>query len=68
MKDMNYALDIMWAAEGGEIVHIEENVSPETFSTSFSSPTPAWYVVEANAGFVAQHQIALGDEMVISDR
>jgi len=65
MKDMNYALDIMWAAEGGEIVHIEKNVSPETFPTSYSSPTPAWFVVEANAGFVERNQITLGDKVVI---
>jgi uncharacterized membrane protein (UPF0127 family) len=65
MKDMNYALDIIWTAAGGEIVHIEENVSPDTFPTPFSSPTPAWYVVEANAGFVEQNQIVIGDEVVI---
>ena len=65
MKDMNYASDILWAAEGGEIVHIEENVSPDTFPTSFSSPTPAWYVVEAKAGFVEKNQITVGDELVI---
>ena len=65
MKDMNYALDIIWVAEAGEIVHIEENVSPDTFPTSFSSPTPAWFVIEASAGFVEQHQIKLGDDIVL---
>lgn len=63
MKDMLYPLDIIWATREGEIVHIEENVSPDTFPQSFSSPVPAWYVVEANAGFVAQHEIALGDQL-----
>jgi len=65
MKDMNYSIDIMWAAENGEIVHIEENVSPDTFPTSFSSPTPAWFVVEASAGFVANNAIELGDKVVL---
>jgi len=68
MKDMSYSLDILWVAENGEIVHIEENVSPDTFPTSFSSPVPAWYVVEANAGFVERNQIVLGDEVVIPGR
>jgi len=68
MKDMNYAIDIIWAAEAGEIVHIEENVSPDTFPQSFSSPTPAWFVVEANAGFVAMHDVQLGDELLIPRR
>jgi len=65
MKDMRYPIDIMWAAQDGTIVHIEEAVSPDTFPTSFASPTPAWFVVEANAGFVADEQITIGDKIVL---
>lgn len=61
MKDMNYAIDIIWARRDGEIVHIEEAVAPETFPESFSSPVPAWYVIETNAGFVAAKGIERGD-------
>lgn len=66
MKDMNYAIDILWLAEDGTIVHIEENVSPDTFPESFSSPAPAWFVVEASAGFVAKHSVSVGDDVVLS--
>lgn len=65
MKDMNYPLDIIWVAKSGKIVHIEENVSPETYPESFSSPSPAWYVIEANAGFVASSSIAKGDSVSV---
>lgn len=65
MKDMNYALDIIWLDEEGVIVHIEENVAPETFPESFASPEPAWYVVEANAGFVNKNSISLGDDFTV---
>lgn len=72
MKDMNYPLDIMWADEEGVIVHIEENVSPDTYdadaprsSDTFESPIDAWFVVEANAGFVAEHAITRGDTIVL---
>lgn len=65
MKDMNYPIDIIWIAKSGVIVHIEENVSPETYPESFSSPKPAWYVIEAQAGFVGAKKIALGDEVVV---
>jgi len=65
MKDMNYSIDIIWAAEAGEIVHIEENVSPDSFPSSFSSPVPAWFVVETSAGFVAKNDIKIGDEVVL---
>ncbi|MFT5832111.1 MAG: uncharacterized membrane protein (UPF0127 family) [Candidatus Paceibacteria bacterium] len=65
MKDMNYSIDIIWIAEEGQIVHIEENVSPDTFPQSFSSPAPAWFVVETNSGFVDTHDVEVGDELVI---
>lgn len=66
MKDMNYALDILWVSEAGEIVHIEEDVAPESFPESFSSPTPAWYVIEANAGFVKANTIDVGQKVSIT--
>jgi len=65
MKDMNYAIDILWAAEDGTIVHIEETVAPETFPRSFASPVPAWFVVETTAGFVGTHEITVGDKVVL---
>lgn len=65
MKDMNYPLDIIWVAKSGTIVHIEENIAPETFPESFASPKPAWYVVEANAGFVASTSLKVGDKVVV---
>jgi uncharacterized membrane protein (UPF0127 family) len=66
MKDMNYDLDIIWVSKAGSIVHIEENVSPATFPESFSSPKPAWYVIEANAGFVASSSIKRGDSVSVN--
>ncbi len=65
MKDMNYAIDILWLAKDGTIVHIEENIAPETFPESFASPEPAWFVVETAAGFVEEHGVSLGDDVVI---
>ena len=65
MKDMNYPLDIMWLEEDGTIVHIAEKVSPDSYPTSFAPPVPAWYVIEANAGFVASSSITVGDKVVL---
>ena len=72
MKDMNYPIDIIWADEDGLIVHIEENVSPDSYdrtapqnSISYRSPVPSWFVVETNAGFVEMHEITLGDRVTI---
>jgi uncharacterized membrane protein (UPF0127 family) len=65
MKDMNYSIDIIWVAKNGVIVHIEENVAPETYPESFSSPKPAWYVIEAPSGFVAANNISKGDAVIV---
>lgn len=65
MKDMNYSIDIIWVDESGNIVHMEENISPETYPESFSSPVPAWYVIEASAGFVDSNSIMMGDRVMI---
>ncbi len=66
MKDMNYALDVLWLTEDGEIVHIKEDISPDTYPKSFSSPVESWYLIEANSGFVAEKGISLGDKVDLS--
>jgi len=68
MKDMNYSIDIIWVDKSGTVIHIEEEVSPDSFPNSFSSPKPAWYVIEANAGFVSSSSIREGDEVVVPGR
>lgn len=61
MKDMQFAIDIIWISADGTIVHVVENVSPDTYPTSFASPGPARYVLEVPAGFVASHNVQIGD-------
>lgn len=62
MKDMQYPLDIIWLDGERVIVHIEENVSPATYPESFSSPTPARYVLEVNASTTAEYGWSVGDQ------
>lgn len=63
---MNYSIDILWATKEGKL-YIEENISPETYPASFESPTPAWYVVEANAGFVKANGIVVGSTISLTN-
>jgi uncharacterized protein len=65
MKDMNYPIDIMWLDKTGLIVHIEENVSPETYPKSFASTVLAWYVIEAKAGTITKLSLKLGDRVTV---
>lgn len=65
MKDMNFAIDIMWMNEYYEIVHIEENILPSTYPKVFGKDIHSKYVLETNAGFVAKHYIKLGDVLQV---
>lgn len=61
MKDMHFSIDILWIGENGTIVSMLSSVSPETYPKVFAPKESARYVLETNAGFVAQHDIREGD-------
>lgn len=63
MKDMLYPIDILWLDENKVVVHIEPQLSPDTYPTSYESPTPARYVIEVQSGFSLSHHIVLGTKV-----
>lgn len=63
MKDMLLPLDIIWINNDLEIVHIEENIQPDTFPEIFGPDVPARYVLEMNAFFVDTYRIEEGDRI-----
>lgn len=60
MKDMSYAIDIVWFNKEYELVHVAENVQPESYPEVFSPTTDALYVVELLAGTVEKHNLQEG--------
>jgi uncharacterized membrane protein (UPF0127 family) len=50
MKDMNFPIDIIWIDTQKQIVHIAQNVSPDTYPSTFASKELARYVLEIPAG------------------
>jgi len=64
MRNMKFPLDIIWIDENFTIVHVQENISPDTFPNQYVSLDPARYVLEVNAGFSEKHSIASGDKVV----
>lgn len=63
-KEFQFPVDVMWLDESKVIVHVEENVPPcleERCPWYGPPPRDARYVVESNAGFVANQQIAIGE-------
>ena len=65
MKDMYLPLDIIWVNKNLEIVHIEEQVTPETYPKAFTSEADARFVLEVNANFVSSVRVAVGDRLLL---
>jgi uncharacterized membrane protein (UPF0127 family) len=57
MKDMHFAIDIIWLSAEKKINYIEHNVQPKTYPKSFCHP--AKYVIELNAGEAAYNRLKL---------
>lgn len=67
MKDMKYNLDLIWADENKKIVHIEQNIAPDTYPKSFLPVDEALYVLEVPSGFVAKHGVQVGQILAFSE-
>jgi len=65
MKDMRFAIDIVWISKEQAVAHIVENVTPETYPSVFEPSQPALYALEVPAGWVASHNIQLGDPVAL---
>lgn len=65
MKDMIFPIDIIWIDENNRIVHIENNISPNTFPKIFISPIKALYVLELKAGMSATYKLNMGDSLIL---
>ncbi len=63
MKDMKFPLDIIWFNSSRQAVYIEQALQPcSPDNCPIHTPSAkAMYVLEVIAGFVAVHDLALGD-------
>ncbi len=63
MKDMRFAIDIIWLSDEGFVIDIDERVTPESYPKVFMSDVPARFVLEVRAGFAREHDIRLGSKI-----
>lgn len=68
MKDVNFALDIIWIGEDKKIVDMAVNVAPEPGKdddelTLYKPRGEAKYVLEVNAGLTQLHELSIGDQI-----
>jgi uncharacterized membrane protein (UPF0127 family) len=65
MKDMEYGLDFVWFDSNLKIVSITTDVAANTYPKIFYPSQPVLYVLEVNAGFSAQHNLAVGEQFTL---
>ncbi|RJQ33749.1 DUF192 domain-containing protein [Candidatus Parcubacteria bacterium] len=65
MKDMKFAIDIIWIDASGKVVHIEPNLTPDTYPHTYRPDVPARFVLEVNAGFVERNNVQVGSMMYV---
>ncbi len=66
MKDMKFALDIIWLNEKMEIISIRENFSQESYPEVAYPDAESSFVLEVLSGFVKSNKIRVGDRLEIN--
>ena len=68
MKNVEFAIDIIWINDAKKIVDIAQNVPPEPDKgekklTRYKPKSDAKYVLEINAGLSSLHNLQIGDQV-----
>ncbi len=63
MKDMNFAIDIVWISEDMKVVYIKENALPSSYPETYEPEKPAKYILEVVSGFSQKNNLKIGDDV-----
>jgi uncharacterized membrane protein (UPF0127 family) len=63
MKDMRFAIDIVWVDSSKRVVQVANNVQPDSYPQTYCAPSPAAYVLEVPAGTASTQAIANGQQL-----
>ena len=63
MKDMKFALDMVWVRADFSVSGIEKNVPADSYPQTFGEKYPAQYVIELPAGFVDAQHLSVGEKI-----
>lgn len=63
MKDMNFAIDIIWIGEDMKIVYIKKDARPENFLETYGPDVDIKYVLEVVSGFADKNNLKVGDRV-----
>lgn len=65
MKDMNFAIDIIWISPENRVLAIEKGLEPSTYPKVFYPPDKVLYVLEVPSGFSDTAKIEVGQSLSI---
>lgn len=65
MKDMLFAIDVLWFNEDLELIHVHQNLEPDSYPDVFAAPEPVRFIIETNAYFVDSLKLELGDRLIL---
>ncbi len=66
MKDMNFAIDMIWLDEYGKIIYIKRDARPESYPETFGIAEDTKFVLEVVSGFSDKHKLKIGDGAVFT--
>ena len=65
MKEMNFAIDIIWLDEQNRVVDLTQNFKPDSYPEIIRPKKPVKAVLEVNAGLVRQLDLKTGDLITV---
>lgn len=65
MKDMLFAIDMIWINDDGLVVHIERNVKPDSYPTAYINTLEARYVLEIGANESEKFGLYMGAQVEV---
>jgi|GEM_PF-1031945 len=66
MKDMSFAIDIIWLDADSRVSHIEHSLSPATYPQTFCPDGGGKYVIELPAGSAEAAKLRAGDQLEVA--
>jgi hypothetical protein len=65
MKDMRFAIDIVWLDDTWLVVDSTKNAAPASYPEIFETKMDARYVLELPAGWLDRHNVKLLDHVLL---
>ncbi len=66
MKDMKFAIDIIWINADEKVVYIKRSATPDSYPEVFKPTQNAKYVLEVSAGFADKNNLKEGDSVLFT--